>query len=139
MREDHTMTGGRTNITRALFFDENSNLIHIGLAPLKSYHSGQSIFLSNLETNLSKKVIDLNSGETISSYFPDNLDTSLAVLPQAVFKYGPYNHLYKEGNNYRCIYPVKYNDKLDFKLVSQLVDEEGRRVGSTDSIPFLRR
>ncbi|MBL0082022.1 MAG: T9SS type A sorting domain-containing protein [Saprospiraceae bacterium] len=78
----------------------------------------------------------MNSGETISSYFPDNLDTSLAVLPQAVFKYGPYNHLYKEGNNYRCIYPVKYNDKLDFKLVSQLVDEEGRRVGSTDSIPF---
>ncbi|MBK9687214.1 MAG: T9SS type A sorting domain-containing protein [Saprospiraceae bacterium] len=136
VREDHTMTNGRSNITRALFLDENSNIIHIGLAPLKSYHSGQSIFLSNLETNLSKKVIDLNSGETISSYFPDNLDTSLAVLPQAVFKYGPYNHLYKEGNNYRCIYPVKYNDKLDFKLVSQLVDEEGRRVGSTDSIPF---
>ena len=136
VREDHTMTNGRSNITRALFLDENSNIIHIGLAPLKSYHSGQSIFLSNLETNLSKKVIDLNSGEKISSYFPDNLDTSLAVLPQAVFKYGPYNHLYKEGNNYRCIYPVKYNDKLDFKLVSQLVDEEGRRVGSTDSIPF---
>ena len=27
---------------------------------------------------------------------------------------------------------------LDFKLVSQLVDSEGRRVGSTDSISFMK-
>ena len=136
VREDHTMTNGRTNITRALFVDENFNIIHIGLVPLKSYHSGQSVFLSNLETHLSKKTIDINTGKTITSYFPVNTDTTISILPQAVFKYGPFNHLYKEGENYRCIYPVKYNDKLDFKLVSQLVDEEGRRVGSTDSIPF---
>ena len=136
VREDHTMTGLRTNITRALFLDENTNIIHVGLVPLHTYPKDPSGFLSDLETQFSKKVLDLNSGLTISSYFPDNADSSVVILPQAVFKYGPYNHLYKEGNNYRCIYPVKYNDKLDFKLVSQLVDEEGRRVGATDSIPF---
>jgi hypothetical protein len=136
VREDHTMTGLRTNITRALFLNENNNIIHIGLVPIHTYPKDPSGFLSDLETQFSKKVLDLNSGLTISSYFPDNADSSVVILPQAVFKYGPYNHLYKEGENYRCIYPVKYNDKLDFKLVSQLVDEEGRRVDATDSIPF---
>ena len=136
VREDHTMTGSRTNITRALFLDENSNLIHIGLVPISTYPKSPSGFQLDPQTQFSKKTIDINNGNTISSYFPDNTDTTISILPQAVFKYGPYNHLYKEGENYRCIYPVKYNDKLDFKLVSQLVDSEGRRVGATDSIPF---
>mgnify|MGYP000959066620 FL=1 len=136
VREDHTMTGWRTNITRALFLDENSNLIHIGLVPISTYPKSPSGFQLDPQTQLSKKTIDINTGNTISSYIPDNTDTTISILPQAVYKYGPYNHLYKEGENYRCIYPVKYNDKLDFKLVSQLVDSEGRRVGSTDSISF---
>ena len=136
VREDHTMTGWRTNITRALFLDEDSNLIHIGLVPISTYPKSPSGFQLDPQTQFSKKKIDINTGNTISFYFPDNTDTTISILPQAIFKYGPYNHLYKEGDNYRCIYPVKYNDKLDFKLVSQLVDGEGRRVGTTDSIPF---
>ncbi|MBK8110669.1 MAG: hypothetical protein IPK46_10240 [Saprospiraceae bacterium] len=136
VREDHTMTGLRTNITRALFLNENNNIIHIGLVPIHTYPKDPSGFLSDLETQFSKKILDVQTGQTISSYFPDNGDSTVVILPQAMFKYGPFNHLYKEGDNYRCIYPVKYNDKLDFKLVSQLVDSEGRRVGSTDSIPF---
>lgn len=136
VREDHTMTGLRTNITRALFLDENKNIIHIGLVPIHTYPKDPSGFLSDLETQFSKKILDVQTGQTISSYFPDNTDSTVVILPQAMFKYGPFNHLYKEGDNYRCIYPVKYNDKLDFKMVSQLVDGEGRRVGKTDSIPF---
>ncbi len=136
VREDHTMTGWRTNITRVLFLDEDSNLIHIGLVPISTYPKSPSGFQLDPQTQFSKKKIDINTGNTISFYFPDNTDTTISILPQAIFKYGPYNHLYKEGDNYRCIYPVKYNDKLDFKLVSQLVDGEGRRVGTTDSIPF---
>ncbi|MBK8849528.1 MAG: T9SS type A sorting domain-containing protein [Saprospiraceae bacterium] len=136
IREDHTMTGWRTNITRALFLDESSNLIHIGLVPISTYPKSPSGYQLDQETQLSKKIIDINSGKTIISYFPDNTDSTISIMPQAVFKYGPYNHLYKEEDNYRCFYPVKYYDRLDYKLVSQLVDSEGRRVGATDSIPF---
>ncbi len=136
VREDHTMTGWRTNITRALFLDENSNLIHIGLVPVSTYPKGPSGYQLDQKTQLSKKIIDTRTGHTISSFFPDNTDSTISIMPQAVFKYGPYNHLYREGENYRCFYPVKYYDNNDFKLVSQLVDGEGRRVGKTDSIPY---
>ena len=50
VREDHTMTGWRTNITRALFLDENSNLIHIGLVPISTYPK-KSIWVSIRSTN----------------------------------------------------------------------------------------
>ena len=137
VREDITMTDLRSNITRALFLNDDGNIIHIGLVPLGTYPNSPSPFQSNLKTHFSIKILDFNTGQTISSYFPNSSDSTLAVLPQAMTKYGNYNYLYEENGNYRNIYTVKYFDNLNYKLVSQLVDYEGRKVESTDSISYL--
>lgn len=132
------MTDLRSNITRALFLNDDGNIIHIGLVPLGTYPNSPSPFQSNLKTHFSIKILDFNTGQTISSYFPNSSDSTLAVLPQAMTKYGNYNYLYEENGNYRNIYTVKYFDNLNYKLVSQLVDNEGRKVESTDSISYLQ-
>ncbi len=126
----------RQEIPRLLYIFGNKVIV-VSQRKINPPATSDPFFSFDLNTRMTVRKFDIESGELVESYIPNAIDTSLVKMPSAYKKADLYSNVFYTHNENEYVYVERLQTSSNYKVATMKVNQYGQAISAKKTLTLV--